>query len=171
MIFLILCDYTARRAGAAKISMYQAINVMLKFFCKEKLENSGKTKTEKMASKYEGKLSGPMLAVLSNQGSSSGMAQLKARSVAWCHGEHLWMPFSEPSSTNSQGDVGMVKPWPSPSPARSRGLSEGWVFRRGQPHGRVDAIISTCHPGSPGLQPSNCQGSPNARMKTNSHQN
>lgn len=47
MILLILYNYIARQAGAAKITTGQAITVMLIFFSMEKLENSGTAKTQK----------------------------------------------------------------------------------------------------------------------------
>ena len=47
MSLLILYNYVARQAGAAKITMHKAITVMLMVFSKEKSENSGVTKTPK----------------------------------------------------------------------------------------------------------------------------
>lgn len=66
MILLILRDSIASWAGAAKITTHQATTVTLQVFYKEKLENSGKTKTPK-GDKYEEKLPGPVFAITSTQ--------------------------------------------------------------------------------------------------------
>lgn len=47
MILLILHNYIARWAGAAKMATHQIITTMLMVFSKEKLENSCRTSTPK----------------------------------------------------------------------------------------------------------------------------
>lgn len=75
MILLILHNSTTSWAGAAKITEHQATAVTSKVFSKKKLENSGETKTPK-GDKYEENLSGPILAIISVQDSSTGPAGL-----------------------------------------------------------------------------------------------
>lgn len=73
MIVLTLHDSITSWAGAAKITTHQATTVILQIFSKEKLVNSGKTKTPK-GDKYEEKLPGSICANTSTQDSSTSPA-------------------------------------------------------------------------------------------------
>lgn len=81
MILLILHDSITDWAGTAKITTHQATTVTLWVFSKEKLENSGKTKTPK-GDEYEEKLPGPVFAITSTQDSPSGPAGSQALTMS-----------------------------------------------------------------------------------------
>lgn len=117
MILLILHDSITSWAGPAKITAHQATTVTLKVFSKEKLENSGKTKTPK-GDKYEEKPPGPIFAIVSTQDCSTGPAGFQAPTMPWCSGE---CPQEQPY--HDQGDTGTSEPQP-----KSHGLSVGWLL-------------------------------------------
>lgn len=117
MILLILRDSIASWAGAAKITTHQATTVTLQVFYKEKLENSGKTKTPK-GDKYEEKLPGPVLAITSTQDYSICPAGFQALAVSWCSGVCPWEQLY-----HDHGDTGASEPQP-----KSHRPSVGWVL-------------------------------------------
>lgn len=167
MISLILHHYIARWAGAAKISMHRAINVMFKLVCKEK-------KVGLKAKRWQISMKGSFLDPSCCPFYGSFFQRYSRAQRPHCC-LMLWGAFMGHFSLRRAAQ--MAKGTPAHlSPGHHKPCSVPWAFSMlcfaaGPAPLPAGCDHLSCQPGSPGPQPSNCQGFPSARMEKSSHQN